>query len=74
MVMDKTLGRGQWSVGHVTRVFPGAEGLVRVADVQLPNGVFRRGIHQVCLLEPISVDQPEQSGAASGEDVPVIPV
>ena len=73
MTLEKGLGRGQWSTGHVVKVFPGADGLVRVVDVQLPTGVFRRGIHQLCLLEPISAAPPvttTQAEPASGEDVP----
>ena len=58
MTLEKGLGRGQWSTGHVVKVFPGADSLVRVVDVQLPTGIFRRGIHKLCLLEQISAAPP----------------
>ena len=58
MTLKKGLGRGQWSTGHVVKVFPGADSLVRVVDVQLPTGIFRRGIHKLCLLEQISAAPP----------------
>lgn len=69
MEIDSSLGRGQWSTGHVVRVFPGEDGLVRTVDVQLPSGIFRRGIQRLCLLEQISSGRPDP---ASGEDVPAI--
>ena len=54
MEIDKTLKRGEWNIGHVVRVYPGEDGLVRAVDVELPSGIFRRAIHWLCLLEPVS--------------------
>ena len=69
--LDKSLPRGQWNIGHITKVFPGEDGLVRVVDVQLPTGVYRRGVHRVSLLEPVSADPASAPpSSASGEDVP----
>ena len=62
--INKGLGRGVWNIGHIARVFPGPDGCVRAVDVQLPSGIFRRGITELCLLEAKS------SVPASGEDVP----
>lgn len=65
--LDRSLPRGKWSIGHVVKVYPGEDGLVRVVDVELPSGVFRRGINRISLLEPVSA---VPSVAASGENVP----
>ena len=61
--INKGFGRGIWSIGHVVRIFPGPDGCVRAVDVQLPAGIFRRGITELCLLETGS------SVPSSGEDV-----
>ena len=68
MEIDPNLRRGQWSTGHVTQVFPGADGLVRAVDVQLRNGIFRRGIRHLCLLEPSSPVGAQEDQSGSGED------
>ena len=69
MEIDKTLKRGEWNIGHVVRVYPGEDGLVRAVDVELPSGIFRRAIHRLCLLEPVSSGSPSAS-PDSGENVP----
>jgi hypothetical protein len=61
--VNKGFGRGEWSIGHVAKVYPGADGCVRAVDVQLPTGIFRRGITELCLLESISSVKTD-----SGED------
>lgn len=42
LVVDGNLPRGTWPRGRITRVFPGADGLVRVAEVATAGGVLRR--------------------------------
>ncbi|KAL0882586.1 hypothetical protein ABMA27_001036 [Loxostege sticticalis] len=42
LVVDGNLPRGTWPRGRITRVFPGADGLVRVAEVSTAGGVLRR--------------------------------
>lgn len=54
MEIDNNKKRGDWSTGKVTKAHKGEDGLVRVVDVQLENGIFRRGIQELCLLEPVS--------------------
>ncbi|XP_057366747.1 uncharacterized protein LOC130687590 [Daphnia carinata] len=49
--IDKSLSRGVWNIGHVVQVFPGSDGCVRAIDIELPSGIFRREITEVCLLE-----------------------
>ncbi|KAI9555042.1 hypothetical protein GHT06_020340 [Daphnia sinensis] len=52
--INKSLSRGVWNIGHIVKVFPGSDGCVRTVDVQLPSGIFRRGITELCLLESSS--------------------
>ncbi|XP_032781189.2 uncharacterized protein LOC116919325 [Daphnia magna] len=66
--INKGLGRGVWNIGHITEVFPGEDGCVRAVDVQVPAGIFRRGITELCLLESSS-----SSSLDSGEDVTAKP-
>ena len=70
MEHDKNLPRGQWSTGRVVAVHPGADLLVRAVDVQFKNGIFLRGIQNLCLLEPYSADSSNQivDEPASGEN------
>jgi hypothetical protein len=68
MEIDKSLKRGEWNIGHVVRVYPGEDGLVRTVDVELPSGIFRRAIHRLCLLEPVSTGATAVP-PVSGEDV-----
>lgn len=48
------LQRGQWRKGKVMTLFPGEDGLVRAVDVEFDGIVYRRGIQNLCLLEPNS--------------------
>ncbi|XP_045028164.1 uncharacterized protein LOC123471199 [Daphnia magna] len=68
--IDKSLRRGQWNIGRIAKVFPGPDGLVRVVDVQLERGLFRRGIDTLALLEVSSAGDVVPDIPASGEDVP----
>ena len=64
VVLDdwKDAPRARWRMGRVTRVYPGADGLVRAVDVEFSTGVLRRGSNQLALLEASS------TVPASGED------
>ena len=67
----KNLKRSKWSTGRVVKVYPGEDGLVRAVDVQLGNGIYRRGIRSLCLLERSSTGQDSKTAQpASGENVP----
>ncbi|KAI9554965.1 hypothetical protein GHT06_020249 [Daphnia sinensis] len=68
--IDKGLRRGQWNIGRIAKTFPGPDGLVRVVDVQLERGIFRRGIGTLALLESSSSGDSVPAPPASGEDVP----
>ena len=64
----KTAPRGQWKTGHVVKTYPGVDGLVRAVDVKLPTGIFRRGVAELCLLEPYSDGRSTSDSPSSGED------
>jgi hypothetical protein len=40
----------KWSLGRVIEVYPGEDGLVRVASVKTACGVWRRAISKLCPL------------------------
>lgn len=39
-----------WRLGRVNRLFPGSDGVPRVADVTTSRGVVRRALNRLCLL------------------------
>lgn len=59
IVMDENLPRGQYPKGVITKVFPDAKGLVRVAELKTSTGTFKRPvmklakIHTSCGLENV---------------------
>ena len=42
-----------WKLGRITRVYPGEDGLIRVADVKTRSGEFKRPVHKLALLPGI---------------------
>lgn len=40
----------KWRLGRVCRLYPGADGVSRVADVTTSKGTIRRAINKLCLL------------------------
>jgi hypothetical protein len=51
LVTDDALIRGHWPMGRIIKTFPGDDGAVRVAEVQIKSTVLRRPIHKLCMLE-----------------------
>ena len=51
MLVDENVPRGHWLLGRVTKVFPGRDGLVRVAEVKTKTNIFKRPISKLCFLE-----------------------
>lgn len=39
-----------WRLGRVSKLFPGPDGVPRVADVKTANGTIRRALNRLCLL------------------------
>ena len=48
--MDENCLPTQWSIGRITAVFPGVDGVVRVAEVATPQGSYRRPVRKLCPL------------------------
>lgn len=56
----------QWRLGRVCRLYPGSDGVSRVADVTTSRGIIRRAINKLCLLPTSeSKDNNEAERAAS---------
>ena len=51
LVLKPDVPRGQWPVGRIVEVFPGADNLVRVVSVKAEGKMFTRPITKVCPLE-----------------------
>lgn len=53
----------KWATGRIQKLYPGKDGMVRVADVRTGSGIYRRAITKLCLLpldnEVESNNQPE---------------
>ena len=56
LIADPNGSRNSWPLGIVERVFPGKDGVVRVADVRTNSGYYRRGVRSLIILdvEPLS--------------------
>ncbi|KAG7308763.1 hypothetical protein JYU34_005994 [Plutella xylostella] len=39
-----------WRLGRVHQIFPGPDGVPRVADISTTNGIMRRALNRICLL------------------------
>ena len=53
LVLEKDTQRGKYPLARVTDVFPGDDGMVRVVNVKTKNGIFRRPITKLCLLDGV---------------------
>ena len=52
LIQEPNLPRGQWKIARITQVFPGKDGLVRVARVKTEKGeTYLRPVHRLCPLE-----------------------
>lgn len=56
LIVDPTLPRNTWPRGRVLRVYPGADGIVRAADVQTAGGVLRRPTKRLVVLPGASCE------------------
>lgn len=54
-----------WRLGRVERLFPGADGVPRVADVVTARGVVRRAISKMVLLKPNAFNGAEDVNATA---------
>ena len=51
LVMSTDTARGNWPLGRVTEVYPGQDGRVRVAKIQVGQGTLTRPVTKLCPLE-----------------------
>lgn len=56
LVKDDRLPPSRWLLGRVAAVYPGADGVGRVADVSTTSGTVRRAYNRLCPL-PVMLDQ-----------------
>lgn len=40
----------KWALGRIVKLYPGEDGVVRVVDVKMKNGIFRRSTVKICPL------------------------
>lgn len=57
MLVDPQLPRALWQIGKVTRVFPGADGHVRTAEIQIKNRTYKRPISCLIVLPEIPEEE-----------------
>lgn len=63
LVKDDRLPPARWLLGRVDRLYPGSDGVTRVADVLTTSGTLRRAFNRLCPL-PV-MDQNCVPGAAT---------
>ncbi|XP_074632496.1 uncharacterized protein LOC141890859 [Acropora palmata] len=51
LMADRNTPRGQWPKALVEQTFPDSEGLVRQVVIRTADGVYRRDVRKLCLLE-----------------------
>ncbi len=58
MIVDPQLPRASWPVGKINKVFPGADGLIRTAEVQVQDRTYVRPVSRLIRLPAV----PEEDG------------
>ncbi|XP_028179542.1 uncharacterized protein LOC114366764, partial [Ostrinia furnacalis] len=58
LIKDDRLPPNRWLLGRVTAVFPGADGVNRVAHVYTSSGTMRRAYNRLCPLPTLEPDVP----------------
>lgn len=59
--------RIDWPLGRVTELYPGKDGVVRVAKIKTASSEFIRPVQRLYPLEVSSEDQTEMSGISKGD-------
>ncbi|KRZ50901.1 hypothetical protein T02_12727 [Trichinella nativa] len=54
LVKEDNAKRESWSIGRITSVLPGSDGLCRTVEVKTAKGTFTRPVARLYLLEPAS--------------------
>ncbi|XP_047986591.1 uncharacterized protein LOC125226606 isoform X1 [Leguminivora glycinivorella] len=50
LIKDRTLPPLVWSLGRVTQLYPGSDGISRVAEIRTRRGTIRRAYNNICPL------------------------
>ncbi|CAG9132562.1 unnamed protein product [Plutella xylostella] len=58
LVKDDRLPPNKWLLGRITNVYPGTDGIARVADILTTSGTIRRAFNRLCLLPMLEQDVP----------------
>ncbi|XP_061722992.1 uncharacterized protein LOC133529312, partial [Cydia pomonella] len=56
LIKDDNLPPLNWRLGRVTRLYPGSDGVNRVADILTATGTIRRSFSKICPLLPEPAD------------------
>ena len=54
LLAETNVPRGYWQLARVIEVYPGEDGVVRVAEVKTKSGKLTRPVAKLCLLEEAS--------------------
>lgn len=57
LIRDKTLPPLLWALGRIVKVYPGGDGIIRVAEIRTKRGTIRRAFNNIC---PLPIDEEEQ--------------
>ncbi|KAI8433726.1 hypothetical protein MSG28_015714 [Choristoneura fumiferana] len=63
LIKDDNLPPLKWRLGRVTRLFPGNDGVSRVADIRTATGTVRRAFSKICPLLPKQTDSESLQGS-----------
>ncbi|XP_045450304.1 uncharacterized protein LOC123659081 [Melitaea cinxia] len=50
LIKDENLPPLKWRLGRITRIYPGTDGVTRVADIRTATGTTRRAFSKICPL------------------------
>lgn len=62
LIKDDRLPPNRWLLGRITKLYPGADGISRVADVVTTSGTLRRAYNRLVPLPLLEQDVPRPAG------------
>ncbi|XP_055924888.1 uncharacterized protein LOC129956901 [Argiope bruennichi] len=67
LLKDNSKSPMEWNLARIEKTYPGTDGLVRVADIRTPKGIFRRSINRLC---PLPFEESVGQLSNGGRNVP----